>query len=503
MNKKAKQIQKNIVRVIALVLALLLVGSAVFSIFVYGFAEELPDRDAYELTVDLYEEEQALQVSQRLVYTNRTGKPIENVMFYLYGNMLRRESALVYDNDDLGALFPAGYAPGSIEFSEIRVNGAPADWAVQGEEEMFLRVSCPLEAGQSAEFRFDYIVLLPVNNAFLGVGETDWRLSGFFPAAAGTDSNGDFVLNAPLAFARTAFLPEADYCATITLPAGYDLAAPGAVTSAKNEDGSVTWRVEAAAHDFALSFGRRWRTYAAETPSGTQIRLLANDRSGARKALDCAAETLACFENWFGVLPSGALTIAQSDYALSGLGFDGMIWLSSDLLSGDADELRQHIRYQIARQYFGFAAYVEPNADAWLTDSISMYAACLALEESEGNAAYLKHLNREIVPALQLTLPGGLEVTSAAHLFDSYEYKIVVLDRGTAVFHELRTAMGRENLIAGLRAFYELGRTETWLGEYDLVAALDSATGGSWEAFLTDWLFNIDDYVEQEIEWLD
>ena len=107
------------------------------------------------------------------------------------------------------------------------------------------------------------------------------------------------------------------------------------------------------------------------------------------------------------------------------------------------------------------------------------------------------------MPALQLTLPGGLEVTSAAHLFDSYEYKIVVLDRGAAVFHELRTAMGRENLIAGLRAFYELGRTETWLGEYDLVVALDSATGGSWEAFLTDWLFNIDDYVEQEIEWLD
>lgn len=503
MNKKAKQIQKNVIRVIALLLALLLVGGAVSSVFIYGFAEELPARDVYELTIDLYEEEQALQVSQRLVYTNRTGAPMENVMFYLCGNMLRRESALVYDADDFDALFPAGYAPGGIEFSEIRVNGAPAGWAVQGTDELFLRVSCALEPNQSAEFSFDFIVLLPANNTFLGVGETDWRLSGFFPAAAGTDSSGEFVLNAPLSFARTAFLPEADYRAVITLPECYDLAAPGAVRCTEGGDGMRTWQVEATAHDFALSFSRRWRAYEAETPSGTSVCLLANDRAGARCALDCAEETLACFEEWFGRLPFETLTIAQSDYALSGLGFDGVIWLSSALLAGDADELEQHVRYQIARQYFGLAAHVEPNADAWLTDSVSTYAACLALEEAEGKSAYLKYLNREIVPSLQFTLPGGLEVTSAANLFDAYEYEVIVLDRGAAVFHELRTAMGREALIAGLRAFYEMGRTEAWLGEYDLVAALDSASGGSWENFLTDWLFNIDDYVNQEIEWLD
>ena len=37
----------------------------------------------------------------------------------------------------------------------------------------------------------------------------------------------------------------------------------------------------------------------------------------------------------------------------------------------------------------------------------------------------------------------------------------------------------------------------------DLVAAMDAATGGSWEAFLTDWVFNGGDYTDQYIDWFD
>ena len=108
-----------------------------------------------------------------------------------------------------------------------------------------------------------------------------------------------------------------------------------------------------------------------------------------------------------------------------------------------------------------------------------------------------------MVPALQLTIPGGLVVTSDAALFTSSEYDIVVRDRGAAVFHELRTAMGREELIAGLRTFHELGLQTDVLTEMDLVRCLNEVSGGSWEKFLTDWVFNVGDYVNQTIDWLD
>jgi hypothetical protein len=30
---------------------------------------------------------------------------------------------------------------------------------------------------------------------------------------------------------------------------------------------------------------------------------------------------------------------------------------------------------------------------------------------------------------------------------------------------------------------------------------MDRASGESWEAFLTDWLFNVGDYVQQDMDW--
>ena len=90
-------------------------------------------------------------------------------------------------------------------------------------------------------------------------------------------------------------------------------------------------------------------------------------------------------------------------------------------------------------------------------------------------------------------------ITAAANLFSAEEYDIVVINRGTVVMHELRIAMGREALIKGLSRFYEKGLSAELLGEYDLVDAFNEVTGGDWESFITEWLFNVDEYVGQEI----
>ena len=105
--------------------------------------------------------------------------------------------------------------------------------------------------------------------------------------------------------------------------------------------------------------------------------------------------------------------------------------------------------------------------------------------------------------SLQLTIPGGLVVTSDAALLSEYEYDIVILDRGAAVFHELHTAMGLDEIIGGFRIFHEMGKDGRILTEMDLVSAMDLSSGGSWEKFLTDWVFNIGEYVNQTIDWLD
>ena len=182
--------------------------------------------------------------------------------------------------------------------------------------------------------------------------------------------------------------------------------------------------------------------------------------------------------------------------------FTGVVWLPTDLLSsGRADELAQRIRFAVAQQYFGLSAYVEPSSDAWLSDSLCEYIACLLLEAASGRDRFLAYVNRDWVSALQQTVPGGLHITSDAALFDAATYDLVVRQRGAVVLHELRLAMGLDDLLAGFKRFYGMGEDGRTLTEKDFVSALDQASGESWEAFLTDWLFNVGDYVEQDMTW--
>ena len=484
MNKRKKQLA----RILALLLAVLLVLGTIASIvFGHAHGEETAVRDEIALELEFFEEEQALQIRQRLRYTNRTGKHLDRVEFSVYANMFRRVTALMYEADVWQDVFPAGNAPGGVEFSRILVDGQSADWGMMGEEELFLRVACDLADGQTCEFTFEYTLLLTQNAASLGVGAMGWRLRGFYIQPLKYEY-GEFVAPAPLQHANYVYADRADYALTVILPERYLLAGPGEITSVDNGDGTRTWTLAADnIRELCLSVGMRWREYSAETSSGTRLRLLANTRD-AQKTLDMALETLEVYENWFGPL-DGDVTIAQSDYALGTLSLPGILWANEAALS-DAMALRG----ALARQFFGYGAYPMPTEDAWLADSVSAYAACLALKEAEGESAFLEYLNGEILPEAQYTLPGGVEVTSSAAILTAAEYESLILGRGALVMHETCAAMGEETFLAALRLFYQHGLAMDVVGEYDFVDALDDASGGDWEAFLTDWLFNVADY---------
>ena len=484
MNKRKKQLA----RILALLLAVLLVLGTIASIvFGHAHGEETAVRDEIALELEFFEEEQALQIRQRLRYTNRTGKHLDRVEFSVYANMFRRVTALMYEADVWQDVFPAGNAPGGVEFSRILVDGQSADWGMMGEEELFLRVACDLADGQTCEFTFEYTLLLTQNAASLGVGAMGWRLRGFYIQPFKYEY-GEFVAPAPLQHANYVYADRADSALTVILPERYLLAGPGEIASVDNGDGTRTWTLAADnIRELCLSVGMRWREYSAETSSGTRLRLLANTRD-AQKTLDMALETLEVYENWFGPL-DGDVTIAQSDYALGTLSLPGILWANEAALS-DAMALRG----ALARQFFGYGAYPMPTEDAWLADSVSAYAACLALKEAEGESAFLEYLNGEILPEAQYTLPGGVEVTSSAAILTAAEYESLVLGRGALVLHETCAAMGEETFLAALRVFYQRGLAMDVVGEYDFVDALDDASGGDWEAFLTDWLFNVADY---------
>ena len=496
---------KKLFRAVAILLVILLAGGAVVSALISAFAlAEETERplSTQSMTIEYLEEEQALRVSQRLDYINATGTALEAVVFYAAGNMFRRQDALVYEAADLAALFPEGYAPGGIDLRDVRFNGEAADYGFQGEDELYLRVACDLEPGGSGTFEFDYYLLLAACNAFQGAGKTDVRVSAFYFAPGVFDAaHGEFVLKRPIAHARWLYCEAADFRVDLTLPDRWQPAATGGFARGESANGRTVWTARAeGVREFALSFSKRWREDAA----GNRIHAYASIRGGARKLAAAAARAMARCEEWFGPFPLDRLDVAQSDYPLGSMNFPGLVWVPGEWLGpGHEGELEMAMRFCVAQQYIGLAAYAEPSADAWLSDSVCEYLAYLMLEAEEGHDAFLKAVNRDWVSALQLTIPGGLNVTSDAALFTAREYDIVIRARGAAAMHELRQAMGLEGLLGGLAAFYRMGGAARTLTEMDFVAALDEATGGDWEKYATDVVLNIGEYVNQTIDWLE
>lgn len=486
--------RKKVIQVIAIVLVVLLAGSVVVGALFAAMAEEqTPQRDQYTLSVEYMEEAQALHIEQRLVYYNRNGEPLDRVVFYAAPNMLRRESALMYENDDLEEVFFAGYAPGGIDLRSVAVDGEAADYGFQGEDELYLRVACDIQPGESAAFDFDYYLLLTACGAFVGAGETDVRLGAFYFIPGVYDEIGHvFLVKKPLPHTRWLYSDAADYNVSVQLPEGWMAAstgdAGGDVITAEN------------VREFALCFSKRWRQTRRQTDSGMTVSVYSGRRDAGRIA-DMAVRAIGHCEDWFGPLPVKAIDICQSGYPLGALNYPGLVLISDELMD-DRDGLEKAVRFCVAQQVFGLSAYVEPSADAWLSDSVCEYLSYLMLEADRGHDAFLNAINRDWVSDLQLTVPGGLRVTSDASLFSAKTYATVVKTRGAVVFHELREAMGLEGLLNGLAEFRRMGADGHTLTEKELARAMDAATGGSWEDFLTDWVFNVGDYVEQTIDWL-
>lgn len=485
-------------RALALLIALLIAACAL-----QASAEEAA-RDRYHLDITILENEQAARIVQTCEYTNRTGSAQSGVLFCVYANVLRRQSAAPVEAEQMNDAFPAGYAPGGVDFIQIQVNGEPAEWGVQGEKELFLRVGCELEPGERARFEFEYYLLLPAYSGAMGVGDLGWRLTNFYPVAAVYDPYlEDFPLNDYTMVNEPHFAESADYTVRMELPETYDLAAPGEVTAVPDGEGRVAYDVRAEGiRQLALIFSRKMTERAAILDSGVKLRVLANTASDAQAMLDSALPVMNWLEETFGAYPWPSLTIVETDYLYDGLAYPGVIQVS-DSLTGPAQrkELDQAIVSLCADQYFGCIVGNNPSGAPWLGESVSAFASLLYYEAKNGYDDYLVRLNRQVLAALQTTIPGGMTVDSEAERFNSrMEYEIVVTDRGTAVLHEMRQAMGEDAFMEALSTYV----SRMWMknaAASDFLSAMNDVSSRRWDEYLYGQMHTIDDYVDMKIEW--
>ena len=492
-NMKREKKKNTIIRILAFLLAALMVLGVVVSAVLGASAEEAEDE--YGLSLYYHEDSQAFEVSQTLRYTNRTGHTLSCVRFHLYANAYRRATTAPFLDGEMDDAYPDGFVPGGLEFVSVRVDGQEAEWGVSGEGEEFLRVDCPMEPGDTRQFQFDYYALLPACRGRIGAGALDARLGCFYPVAAvWNEELGDFGTAPLYALGDSLFSQWAKYRVEIDVPAPYVVAAPGEIAETPLEGNRKRVSIEVEARQFAMTMSRRYSVY-----TGGDAQVYAVDAPGARRALEAAKKVMAVYEAWLGPCPGAR--IAQADISARGLGYPGLILIRSDLFAlGNRRELEWEIARQMARQYFAGLVGVDPVEQPFLNDSLSEYAALVYFESQGGYEEYLKRLNQVCLSALQTTLPGMLTVDAGLYAFQTeMEYDAVIRGRGCAVLHEMRQVMGEDKLRAGLARYVEMYREKTASLE-DFALALEAATGRSWRELLVSLMRDIGQYAGQEIE---
>ena len=208
--------------------------------------------------------------------------------------------------------------------------------------------------------------------------------------------------------------------------------------------------------------------------------------------------------NWleekFGAYPWPTLTLIETEYVYDGLSYPGVIQVSGGQ-TGSA--LAETVVDLCADQYFGSIVGSNRNEAPWLSEAVSSFVKLLYFEEKNGYNDFMQRLNDQVLPALSITVPGGVTVESAADQFSSrMEYELVIVDRGVAVLYEMRQVMGEEVFMQGLAEYVSRMRLDNATAG-DFLSAMNDVSGRRWDEYLYGQMHNIDDYVGQGLEWFE
>ncbi len=494
--------KRGLTRLLALILCVLLGGMAVVGVLItVAYGEESPG-NATQITLTVEEGAQGPRALQVTRYVNQTGGHLSQVIFSLGANSMRRLSTAPFEDEELAQAYPQGFNVGGVQMERVMVDDRLANWGVQGDGETFIRVDCDLEQGESALFQFEYQVLLPQAQGFLGTGDIGWRLS-YFTLAPCVFQDGDFACVEIGPVGECAYFVPQDYSVTIDAPDTYLIASGGEQHS--QDDGQGRRTTTLTLHDtvsFALALSRRYTLYQGEQVQGVDLACYANTGWGTGKALEAASRILEVYIGGLGDCPVDKIAIAQVDGVRQVESHDGLLLVDQSLFAlGKEEELERTLALGLARQWFGLSVENDPEQAPWLSEAVCAYLALLYYQDQYGDQRFLEELNLEVLDALNITLPGRLSPDALRSQFSSRSaYEIIVRRRGAAVLHEMSKAVGRQALWDTFKSYYQANRGQT-ADKGDFEEALLQAAGQDYSQALDHYMQTISEYVDQRLEW--
>jgi len=405
--------------------------------------EQMAGATRYEL--DLQLDPSTLEISGDGVvhYTNREDVALDAVYFRLYPN------------------FPGCH--GQAEVTAVQAGGETVKPAYQVERTA-LRVPLdpPLEPGEAVVLDLHFEVEVPEGD-LCRYGDFSYSggimaLAHFYPIIPAYDDEGWNIELGP-SYGDLVYADASLYHVTMTLPAGWVVAASGTEVSRTSLDegrARISW-VSGPGRDFFMALSRDYLTRTQEV-GDVQVTayFLSGDRAGGEQALDYAVRALQLYQKRFGPYRYREFDVVETPTLAGGIEYPGVVVIAGSMYGSEGGYLEVTVVHEAAHQWWYNLIGDDQVDEPWLDEALATYSSIVFFEEEESAAAG-ESLLRYYRGSYQAMVDGGQDapVNRPVGAYDENQYYAIVYAKGALFFDALRREVGDRAFWAILQRYYE------------------------------------------------
>jgi hypothetical protein len=445
-------------------------------------APSLQTFNQYRLDLQLDPVTATLTGTETLVFTNRTGKPLADLVFHLYPNLRGGQSALGFG--------------GKLDVRCAAFNGVPVRPVLEADNWLLrLPFAAPLQPDQTVEATIHFSATSPVNGgdhvySAFNRSKNVWALASFYPILAIRTGDtwdmakpngwGDFV-NSDMAL----------YHVRVTTPAGQDLLATGEVRGDCGAERCSSTIAAGPQRDFTMALVQGWQQERRAVGDTTVVSSFPPDqRAAGERALTLTADAVARYNQRFGPYPYtefDVLPIPASGFA--GVEYPGLIMINDHYyIQTDAPQLdlQDVVVHEVAHEWWYNVVGNDVLREPWLDEGLTSYTGEYLYTEWSGQGQ--KPVTERRRAQLEQL---GLDKTPIDGSVDSYRepraYVAVIYGRAPLFFEALRREVGDAAFFRFLQEYYKryaFSRATTAGFE----RLLEDVAGRQLDPFLAQWI---------------
>lgn len=443
------------------------------------FAQDLSriaNESVYTLNWTLNDDLSEIQGSQRVIFANRTGKPLNEIYFRLFAN------------------YPGG--EGNIQIHNVRVNRVPVETQLE-ENNTALRLlpARPIGDGPTI-INLDYTIEIPRDNTirYADFTRASWitTLPTVYPIIPAYDADG-WHTELPPPYGDLVYADSSIYDVTITTPSRYTVIASGEMIRETNSGAQTTRRfIGAPMRDFDVNISDQLQKSSAQVDDVTiHSWYLASDADAGRRALEWTVNAFRVYEKRFGAYPFKELDLVETPTTAGGIEYPGVITVASNLYRdpGQTNFFEFATVHETAHQWFYSTVGNDQVNHPWLDESLTQYASLIYFEERYGKETARNirqnYFDQQYEKAMQRygDKPAGLPVGA----YDEDAYGAFVYAKGPKFFQAVRDFLGDDLFFHGLQDYYAQFKYRI-AQPRDLVNAFNQASGRDITPLFLKWI---------------